>query len=104
MSIEPRETIIKTRACGGECCDHDVDLKLNKNRIAYYYCNWCSHHQKWGRADSQKLIAMYLKTRKADAAPVSHIVKHVKAPANVKAEPANLNHGPNDGPKHFLFG
>ena len=40
--------------CGG--CEAPVDVKLNKNDIAYYYCS-CGHHERFSRAQTAKLTA-----------------------------------------------
>ena len=46
--------------CGA--CGKPVDVKLNKNGLAYYFCGWatdtgkpCNHHARWGREDSDKM-------------------------------------------------
>lgn len=63
-------TVLHKRECAG-CKVASVSVKLNKNGMAYYFCNECSHHQKWGRAHSQEMQTAYLKTRAANvnAAP-----------------------------------
>lgn len=61
----------KTRVANGTCacCGKPVAILLNKNGMAYYYCNWagedgpCSHHERWGRAASQKMQRDYLDAR-----------------------------------------
>ncbi|MBO6603848.1 hypothetical protein [Rhodophyticola sp.] len=62
--IKPRETVIKRCGCAG--CGKQVQVKLNKNGCAYYYCPWadetgdpCNHQQRWGKAASAKMIAAY---------------------------------------------
>ena len=68
----PPGTIIGNWTC--PCCKGKVKVKVNKNGMAYYYCNGglpsndpCSHHQKWGRAASDAMVEMYLKDRKGAA-------------------------------------
>lgn len=61
-------TVVGSCKCGG--CGKPVDIVLNKNAIAYYYCKHlgphgqlCSHHEKWGRADSDEMQAALMKAR-----------------------------------------
>ena len=42
-------------------CQSAVTVKLNRNRIAYYYCPICSAHAKWGRATTNAMIAAHAK-------------------------------------------
>lgn len=64
-------TVVKRCMCAA--CRNDVDVKLNKNGMAYYYCphGLCSHHQRWGRSDSAEFQREFLAKRAANtnAAP-----------------------------------
>jgi hypothetical protein len=67
----PPKTVVKIGKCSA--CGSPVEWKLNKNGIAYYYCNAgstetfapCSHHEKMGRANTQKMQREMLERRKA---------------------------------------
>ncbi len=108
--IVPRETVIQTRECPD--CGHSVDVKCNKNRNAYYFCDWCAGHRRWGRDESAKMREHYRKTRKAAAAPERNIVtkpKPIEQPKETpqneqpkKPEPANDNRPPVE--RHWLHG
>ena len=70
MANLPQGTIVAKKTCPS--CGTPVQVKLNKNGIAYYYCSGqtadfeqCSHHEKWGRADSQKMQRAFLEARKS---------------------------------------
>jgi hypothetical protein len=58
-------TIVAALACPN--CKNDVELKLNKNGNAYYFCNHsegagipCSQHGRYGRAASQRFQRDYI--------------------------------------------
>lgn len=63
-------TVIAYRACSG--CGRTVQVKVNKNAVAYYYCNGrvsedgasCSHHEKWSRKKSDEMIDAYTSAQK----------------------------------------
>ena len=64
-------THVADGSCGG--CGKTVHIILNKNGNAYYFCSWsndhgqpCSHHERWGKAHSQKFQNDYLKARAAN--------------------------------------
>jgi len=96
--IKPRVTPIAKHTCPN--CGETVPIVANKNMVAYYYCHGidtkgetprpCSHHEKWGRAASQRMIDRYLTKGKPKP----------DAPANVNAPPtgaaANDNAAPDD--------
>ena len=41
----------------GECgfCSNHVEIKLNKNGKAYYFCSMCAHHEKWGSKGTEEI-------------------------------------------------
>lgn len=69
-------TVVSAAKCS--CCGKSVEVKLNKNRNAYYYCPWsdeygnpCSHHERWGKSASRKFVEAYLAGKQvAPAQPV----------------------------------
>lgn len=76
----PPKTVVKIGKCSA--CGSPVEWKLNKNGIAYYYCNAgstetlapCSHHEKMGRANTQKMQRELLAERtkqKAQTVPAA---------------------------------
>lgn len=94
-------TIVAVKACPN--CRADVHLKLNKNGMAYFYCNGsdgaapCSHHERYGRAASQRLQSEFIqKTRKSKPLEAEHDT------ALEPIEPANDNTKTNPG--NFLYG
>lgn len=61
-----------TEVAEGKCaeCGKPVVVTLNKNGNAYYYCRNvdergqpCSHHERWGKAASQRMQRAYLDAR-----------------------------------------
>ena len=66
MAREPHpkrgQTVVKTDCAE---CGKTVSVKVNKNGICYYSCEWpnvetgirCSHHVRYSRPRSEKLIA-----------------------------------------------
>lgn len=80
--IKPRITAIARHKCSN--CGEPVQVLANKNLIAYYYCHGvdtkggeprpCSHHEKWGRAASQRMIDRYL-TKSQPPQKAAHDVK-----------------------------
>lgn len=94
--IKPRVTPIAKHTCPN--CGEDVRIVTNKNMVAYYYCPGidtkgdvprpCSHHEKWGRAASQRMIDRYLtKGQRPKDAPANTNAPPTSAAANVDAAP-----------------
>lgn len=59
------QTVVAKGKCA--CCGGFVEIKLNKNGNAYYFCTgvdeydqFCSHHQRWGKSQSRKFAQAYL--------------------------------------------
>lgn len=71
--IAPKTEIARA-TCHG--CGGTVTVKANKNGMAYYFCPHfdastgaaCQHHEKWGRARSEKMLSKYLTKRVPDQA------------------------------------
>ena len=93
-NIEPQTQIAR-----GKCnnCAGDVDVKVNKNRIAYYFCPHidaetatpCGHHEKWGRGRSNRMIDRYLTKGQRPADPAANRnAPPTSAAANIDAPPA----------------
>lgn len=80
-NLEPG-TVVQVKSCPN--CGQDVQVKLNKNRIAYFYCSRsepsgapCSHHERFGRAASQRMQDEFInKTRKNKALEGEHGKAH----------------------------
>lgn len=51
MSDRP---IIANGDCGD--CGGAVEIKLNKNGNAYYYCSMCLHSERWGKSGTKKIM------------------------------------------------
>lgn len=94
--IKPRVTPIAKHTCPN--CRETVQVVVNRNLVAYYYCPGidrkgavprpCSHHEKWGRAASQRMIDRYLtKGRPKPDAPANVNAPPTSAAANVDAAP-----------------
>lgn len=89
----PAKTHVADGSCG--CCGKSVKILLNKNGNAYYFCGWsdngqqCSHHERWGKAASQKFQRDYLENRKS--------ANDNSAPQ--PPETANDNSAPDAGPE-----
>jgi len=45
--------IIGHGSCSG--CGRNVNVKVNKNGKAYYYCTPCGHHERFGGENTEKL-------------------------------------------------
>jgi hypothetical protein len=89
-------TIVAAQSCPN--CKNDVELKLNKNGNAYYFCNHsegvgvpCSQHGRYGRAASQRFQRDYIAKMRKKQGP------------KINDEPANENNAPSIG-GHFLVG
>ena len=61
-------TVVAKSKCS--CCGKPVNIKLNKNGTAYYFCPWvddagerCNSQRRWGRTISQQMQRDYLKAR-----------------------------------------
>ena len=94
-------TSAKCHSCGGE-----VQVKLNKNLTAYYFCtgdamrDGCGHHEKWNRRNSDEFRRLAVARRKAleaAAANDNRPVREVKPPA--PAAPPGGPHKPPQGGK-----
>lgn len=70
------KTVIASRECHD--CKARVQIKLNKNYMAYYYCH-CGSHHRFNRAVSAELDAKYER--------MYGNKKHVPAAANDNPEP-----------------
>jgi len=95
------KTQVAECSCGN--CGKSVSVLLTKNGHAYYFCPWpdgdgnpCSHHERWGKAASQKMQRDYLATRKggrnAADQPAAANRNHGPA-ANIDAAPAGTESG-----------
>lgn len=89
------------------CCGHAAPVKLNKNLIAYYYCNGnidtpdasfaaCSGHQKWGVYMSDQMIDAYLKSKQPandnrPPEPPKAAAKPIEQKENDNGQPAGLH-------------
>jgi hypothetical protein len=64
-------TVIEIGTCSG--CGKPVEIKANKNQIAYYFCIpndrndgvGCSHHEKWGRVASNTKLRAFWDAKRA---------------------------------------
>lgn len=64
MSDGTERPILGIDKCG--CCGMPVQIKLNKNRNAYYFCGHqneqgenCAHQVRWGKPYTAKLIRKF---------------------------------------------
>lgn len=75
----PAQTIVAVAECLE--CGKDVNVKINKNGLSYYYCNsvnkrsgnFCGDHHRWGRDRSQQMQLDYLAARKNSRSPEEQI-------------------------------
>lgn len=68
------QTVVAAGKCS--CCGKTVQVKLNKNGNAYYFCPWadeyeqpCSHHERWGKGKSRKFADAFLNGKQVAAIP-----------------------------------
>lgn len=75
----PAQTVVALAECLE--CEKDVNVKINKNGLAYYYCNsvnadtgnFCGDHHRWGKDRSQRMQREYLAARKNSRSPEEQI-------------------------------
>lgn len=79
------QTVVAAGKCA--CCGGHVEVKLNKNGNAYYFCTgvdeygqFCSHHERWGKGKSIKFAQAYL----AGKAPATMAANTPAAPIATK--------------------